>query len=174
METVKTLISAEEIKKRVAELGKQISDDYKGKTLTAVCILKGGIIFTADLVRELSGETKLDFMEISSYGDSTVSSGTIKIARDVEYTIEGLDVLVIEDIIDTGRTLSNVMKHLSAQKPNSLRLATLLDKPDRRLVNDCIPDYVGFTIPDHFVVGYGLDYAQRYRNLPYIGILDLG
>lgn len=174
METVKTLISAEEIKKRVAELGKQISEDYKGKTLTAVCILKGGIIFTADLVRELSGETKLDFMEISSYGDSTVSSGTIKIARDVEYTIEGLDVLVIEDIIDTGRTLSNVMKHLLAQKPNSLRLATLLDKPDRRLVNDCIPDYVGFTIPDHFVVGYGLDYAQRYRNLPYIGILDLG
>lgn len=171
-DNIKVMISAEELDKKVSELAKQINEDYKGKTVSLLCVLKGGVVFTVDLAKKLDLDMELDFMDISSYGDGTESTGVIKINLDLEQPITGKHVLLVEDIIDSGRTLSRVKKHLLGQRPASFKICTLLDKPDRRVVNDAKPDYTGFVIPDEFVIGYGLDYAQKYRNLPYIGVLQ--
>lgn len=170
-ETIKVMISEEEVDKKIAELGKKISEDYDGKQLHLICILKGSVFFTCELAKRITVPVSLDFISVSSYGDGTSSSGIVKIAKDLDESLEGKDVIVIEDIIDSGRTLSYLLDVLGKRKPNSLKLCTLLDKPDRR-VTDVNVDYVGFEIPDEFVVGYGLDYAQKYRNLPYIGIVE--
>lgn len=163
------LISEEDLKKRVKELAVQISKDFYGKKVTLICILKGGVMFTVDLARNLDLELEIDFMDVSSYGDSTVSSGKINVLKDLENSIENKDVLLIEDIIDTGNTLNFLIEYLKSKNPKSLKICTLLDKPSRRLVDINI-DYIGFEIPDKFIIGYGLDFNQFYRNLPYIGI----
>ncbi|MDR1558132.1 MAG: hypoxanthine phosphoribosyltransferase [Clostridiales bacterium] len=171
-EIIRPLISAEEIARRVEEIAGEITRDHDGRAVTLICILKGGVIFMVDLSRKLKIPVEFDFMDISSYGNQVVSSGVIKIDKDLENPITGKHVILVEDIIDTGRTLSHLSKHLSAQKPASLKICALLDKKSRREIDGIIPDYIGFEIPDEFVVGYGLDYAQRYRNLEYIGILE--
>lgn len=170
-ETIKVMLSEEEVDQRIMELGKQISEDYAGKQVHIIGILKGSVFFMCELAKRITVPVSMDFMSVSSYGDGTVSSGIIRIAKDLDETLEGKDVLVIEDIIDSGRTLSYLLETLQTRQPNSMKLCTLLDKPDRR-VRDVKVDYVGFEIPDEFVVGYGLDYAQKYRNLPYIGVVD--
>lgn len=170
-EKVKVLISADEIEKRLTEIAGEVAKDFKDEMITLVCILKGGVIFMVDLCRMLNQTVEFDFMDISSYGGGTDSSGVVKIDKDLENSITGKHVLLVEDIVDSGRTLSFLRKHLMAQNPASLRVCTLLDKPSRRVVDVQGPDYVGFVIPDEFVVGYGLDYDQRYRNLAYIGVL---
>lgn len=171
-EQVRILLSEEELGKRIAELGAQISKDYAGESVHLICILKGSIFFTCELAKRISVPVTMDFMCVSSYGASTVSSGVIRIKKDLEESIENRNVIVIEDIIDTGRTLKYLLEDLSKRNPKNLKLCTMLDKPERR-VTDVAVDYTGFEIPDEFVVGYGLDYDQRYRNLPYVGILDL-
>ena len=171
-EKIKVLLSEEEVTKRTRELGEIISRDYEGKQVHLVCVLKGGVFFTCELAKRLTVPVSFDFMSVSSYGDDTKSSGVVKIVKDLDESIEGKDVLVVEDIIDSGRTLSYLLENLKSRKPKSLKLCTLLDKPDRR-VTEVNVDYTGFSIPDEFVVGYGLDYAQKYRNLPYIGIVEL-
>ena len=170
-ETVRVMISEEDVDAKIAELGRKISEDYAGKQVHLVCILKGSVFFTCELAKRITVPVSLDFMSVSSYGDGTKSSGIVKIAKDLDETLEGKNVIVIEDIIDSGRTLYYLMEVLQKRQPESLKLCTLLDKPDRR-VKDVKVDYVGFEIPDEFVVGYGLDYAQKYRNLPYIGIVE--
>ncbi|MGN0331438.1 MAG: hypoxanthine phosphoribosyltransferase [Lachnospiraceae bacterium] len=170
-EHVRVLIPEEDVAKRIEELGKQISEDYAGKQVHLICVLKGGVFFMCELAKRISVPVSLDFMSVSSYGDGTSSSGIVKIAKDLDEALEGKDVLVVEDIIDSGRTLYYLLDILKKRNPNSMRLCTLLDKPDRR-VRDVKVDYVGYEIPDEFVVGYGLDYAQRYRNLPYIGVVE--
>ena len=170
-ERVEVLISEEEVKERIAELGRQISEDYAGKTVHMLCALKGGVCFMCELAKHVTVPVTFDFMSVSSYGSGTTSSGIVRILKDLDETVEGKDVLVVEDIIDTGRTLRYLLDLLQDRKPNSLRLCTLLDKPDGRAVNGIEVDYSCFEIPDAFVVGYGLDYDQRYRNLPYIGVL---
>ncbi len=170
-EKVSELINEEVVKNRINELASMISKDYEGKEITLICILKGSIFFTCDLAKRLTVPVKFDFMSVASYGSGTESSGRVKIVKDLDDPIEGKDVLVIEDIIDSGRTLSHLMKLLQVRNPNSIKLCTLLDKPDRRVV-DVNVDYTGFVIPDEFVVGYGLDYDQKYRNLPYIGVVS--
>ena len=164
------LIDADAIATKVAELGAQIGHDYHGKDLALISILKGSLPFLADLMRRIDVPLSVDFMEVSSYGASTESSGIVRIVKDIANPVEGRDVLVVEDIVDTGNTLAFVLEHLRSQRPASVRLCTLLDKPARRIVPIEI-DYRGFEIPDKFVVGYGLDYAERYRNLPFIGVL---
>ncbi len=166
----KIMLSEEEINKRVQELGWQISQDYQGESILVVGILKGAMIFLADLVRSISVPTYFDFMAVSSYGSSTVSSGAVRILKDLEKSIEGKHVIIVEDIVDTGLTLNYLVDNLLSRGPKTLKICTLLDKPDRRTVDVKI-DYNGFTIPDEFVVGYGLDYNERYRNLPYIAVL---
>lgn len=170
---ISVLLSEEELDKRIREMGEQISRDYEGKQVHLICVLKGGTFFMCELAKHITVPVSIDFMSVSSYGDSSVSSGIVKIIKDLDKPLEGKDVIVVEDIIDTGRTLSYLLKVLSDRRPNSLKLATMLDKPDRRVVDDVNVDYTGFEIPDEFVVGYGLDYAEKYRNLPYIGVLDL-
>ena len=170
-ETVRVMIPEEEVDAKIAELGKKISEDYAGRQVHLICILKGSVFFTCELAKRITVPVSLDFMSVSSYGDGTASSGIVKIAMDLDETLEGKDVIVIEDIIDSGRTLYYLMDVLEKRQPNSLKLCTLLDKPVRR-VKDVKVDYVGFEIPDEFVVGYGLDYAQKYRNLPYIGVVE--
>jgi hypoxanthine phosphoribosyltransferase len=170
----KILLSEQQIDDAVTSLAKKIENDYKSsqKELVAVCILKGSLIFTSDLIRKLHIPVSLEFMKVSSYGAGTVSSGKINIHLDMRRNdYENIDILVIEDIIDGGRTLSNLVEHFKEVGAKSVRTCTLLDKPERREV-DFTPDYVGCTIPDEFVVGYGLDYNEKYRNLPYIGVLD--
>ena len=167
---LKVLVSEEELKAKVAELGAQISRDYAGKNLVLVSILKGSVVFMADLMRRLSINAKIDFMSVSSYGSSTVSSGQVRIILDLKRPIENYDLLLVEDILDSGATLSYLKELLTARQPKSIRIATLLDKPERRKSN-ITADYKGFEIPDEFVVGYGLDYDEDYRNLPYIGVL---
>jgi len=164
------LISKEEIQKRVTELGQQISEDYKGKDLVMVGILRGAIIFYGDLAKEIRVPVSMDFMAVSSYGSGTTSSGVVRIIHDLEENVEGRDVLIVEDIIDSGLTLHYLVENLKSRKPRSIKICCLLDKPSRR-VSPIKPDYVGFEVPDEFVVGYGLDYNERYRNLPYIGVL---
>lgn len=171
-ETIRELISEEKIDERIAELGRQISEEYAGKQIHMICVLKGGVFFLCELAKRLSVPVTLDFMCVGSYGDGTKSSGIVKITKDLDESLEGKDVLVVEDIIDSGRTLSYLLEVLKKRGPKSMKLCTLLDKPDRREVENVEVDYLGFEIPDEFVVGYGLDYAQKYRNLPYIGIIE--
>jgi hypoxanthine phosphoribosyltransferase len=169
---IRVLLTEEEVNEKIAELGKQISEDYKGRSVHLVCVLKGGVFFTCELAKRITVPVSLDFMSVSSYGADTKSSGVVKIIKDLDEPLEGKDVLVVEDIVDSGRTLSYLMENLRQRKPNSLHLCTLLDKPERR-VTDVKVDYTGFNIPDEFVVGYGLDYAQKYRNLPFIGVVEV-
>ncbi len=168
--SLEIILDKEVIHKRVRELGAQISADYRGRPLRVIGILKGAWVFMADLVRALDLDVSVDFLTFTSYGDGTRSSGTVKITKDLDQPIAGLDVLVVEDILDTGRTFEYLLGVLEAHKPRSVKVVTLLDKPSRR-VRPVKADYVGFTIPDEFVVGYGLDYAQQYRNLPDVRIL---
>lgn len=170
-EKVKVLLSEEEVDAKIQEIGEKISRDYAGKQVHLVCVLKGGSFFMCELAKRISVPVSLDFMSVSSYGSETKSSGVVKIVKDLDEPLVGKEVLVIEDIVDSGRTLSYLMEMLKDRGPASLKLCTLLDKPDRRVV-DVTVDYTGFQIPDEFVVGYGLDYDQRYRNLPYIGIVE--
>lgn len=170
-EQVKVLISEEEVSKRIAEIGREISEAYAGKEIHLICVLKGGVFFMCDLAKTITIPVSMDFMSVSSYGDGTSSSGIIKIVKDLDESLEGKHVMVVEDIIDSGRTLSYLLEILEKRKPASMGLCTLLDKPERR-VRDVQVDYVGFEVPDEFVVGYGLDYAQKYRNLPYIGVVE--
>ncbi len=169
-EDLSVLISREEINEKVKEMGAEISQDYSGVEFLAVSVLKGSFIFTADLLREVSVYSQVDFLAVSSYGLSTESSGIIRILKDLDSSIENRHVLLVEDIVDTGLTLNYLKKTLSTRKPASIKICTLLDKPDRRKV-DLIADYVGFQIPDYFVVGYGLDYAEYYRHLDGVYIL---
>ncbi len=168
---IDVLISEEEVDEKIKELGKQISEEYAGKEIHLVCVLRGGSFFMCELAKRITVPVSLDFMSVSSYGSDTKSSGAVKIVKDLDDSIEGKDVLVVEDIIDSGRTLSYLLEMLKDRKPNSLKLCTLLDKPDRRVIDVDI-DYTAFQVPDKFVVGYGLDYAQKYRNLPYIGVVE--
>lgn len=170
-ETIRELVSEQEVASRVCELGRQISEDYAGRQVHLICVLKGGVFFMCELAKRITVPVSMDFMSVSSYGDGTASSGVVKIAKDLDESLEGKDVLIVEDIIDSGRTLSYLMQILEKRKPNSMKLCTLLDKPERRVMPVTV-DYVGFNIPDEFVVGYGLDYAQKYRNLPYIGVVE--
>ena len=172
-ETIRVLLNEQEVNDRIAALGKQISADYQGKQVHLICVLKGGVFFMCELAKHISVPVSMDFMSVSSYGNDTKSSGVVKIVKDLDEAIEGKDVLVVEDIIDSGRTLSYLLETLRNRKPNSLKLCTLLDKPERRVVEVDV-HYTGFEIPDEFVIGYGLDYSQIYRNLPYIGVVDLG
>ena len=172
-EQVQVLYDEAQVAARIAELGAEISESYAGKTIHMICVLKGGVFFQCELAKRITVPVTLDFMSVSSYGSGTTSSGVVRIVKDLDESIEDRDVLIVEDIIDSGRTLSYLMKTLEPRKPRSLQLCTLLDKPDRRVVNDVAVQYCGFVIPDHFVVGYGLDYDQRYRNLPFIGELIL-
>ena len=169
-ERIEVLLSEEIVDAKIKELGEQISKDYAGKQVHLVCVLKGGSFFMCELAKRITVPVSLDFMSVSSYGKDTKSSGVVKIVKDLDEPLQGKDVLVVEDIVDSGRTLSYLMEMLRDRKPNSLRLCTLLDKPDRRVVEVPV-DYTAFQIPDEFVVGYGLDYAQKYRNLPYIGVV---
>ena len=166
----RVLVSEEELHQINARLGAQITADYAGKNLLVVGILKGSVLFMADLIREIQLPCKLDFLAVSSYGGDTRSSGVVKIVKDIDIELEDYDVLLVEDILDSGNTLSYLLQLLQARSPASVRLCTLLDKPSRR-TKEVELHYSGFTIPDYFVVGYGLDYAEKYRNLPYIGIL---
>jgi len=167
------MITADEIENKVAELAGLINNDYKNKRLTMVCVLKGGVIFMADLARKLTLPVEFDFIDVSSYGSSLESSGAIKINKDLENSVAGKDVLLTEDIVDSGSTLSFIVRHIKSKSPNSLRVCALLDKTERRRAGGIGADYTGFEIPDEFVVGYGLDYDQKYRNLPYIGALRI-
>ena len=171
-ETVSVLLTEEEVDKRISEIGAQISKDYEGETVHLVCVLKGGSFFMCELAKRITVPVSLDFMSVSSYGGDTKSSGVVKIVKDLDEPLQGKNVIVVEDIVDSGRTLSYLLEMLKKRGPKSMALCTLLDKPERRVV-DVHVDYTGFDIPDEFVVGYGLDYDQRYRNLPYIGIVHL-
>ena len=169
---IRVMYSEEEVDKRIRELGEQISKRYEGKTVHMICVLKGGVFFMCELAKRITVPVTMDFMSVSSYGAGTKSSGIVKIVKDLDQSIEGRDVLVVEDIIDSGRTLSHLMKILNERKPSSVCLCTLLDKPGRREVDDVNVDYTGFQVPDEFVVGYGLDYDQLYRQLPYVGVVE--
>lgn len=165
------LIDRDVLQRRIEELGEEISSDYAGRDLLLVGVLKGAVFFMADLMRNLTIPCEIDFMAISSYGDATDSSGVVRILKDLDINIEGRDVLVVEDIIDSGLTLSYLVRNLEAREPASLEVCSLLTKPERREI-DVPVRYVGFEIPNRFVIGYGLDFAERYRNLPYVGVLD--
>ncbi len=167
---LKILITEQEIAARVQELGERISEDYRDKNLLLISVLKGSVAFMADLMRAIDVNARIDFMSVSSYGAGTRSSGVVKIVKDLDMPIAGFDVLIVEDILDSGMTLSYISELLLARDPASIRICTLLDKPERRKAN-IVADYIGFEVPDEFVVGYGLDYDERYRNLPYVGIL---
>ena len=168
---ISVLLTEQEVDDKIKQIGMQISKDYEGKDVHLICILKGGVFFMCELAKRITVPVSLDFMDVSSYGDDTSSSGVVKIVKDLDELLEGKHVIIVEYIIDSGRTLHYLMEILKKRNPASLRLCTLLDKPERRVV-DVKVDYVGFNIPDKFVVGYGLDYAQKYRNLPYIGVIE--
>lgn len=170
-ERIKVLLSEEEVDTRIKQIGEQISKDYHDREVHLICVLKGGSFFMCELAKRISVPVTMDFMSVSSYGGDTKSSGVVKIVKDLDESIKDKDVIVVEDIVDSGRTLSYLMELLQGREPATLRLCTLLDKPDRRVV-DVDVDYTGFQIPDEFVVGYGLDYDQKYRNLPYIGVVE--
>jgi len=172
-ERVKVLITGGRIQKRIQEMAKEIRKDFPGEQLHLVSVLKGGVFFLTDLARNIAGEVSFDFIAVSSYGEKTHSSGQVRLTRDLDSSIEGKTVLVVEDILDTGMTLQYLLRLFHQRKPKHLRVAVLLDKPERRIAA-VHADYVGFSIPNEFVVGYGLDYAERYRNLPYVGVLLLG
>ena len=170
----KVYYSEETLKNIVNRLGSQISEDYKDKNLLLVSVLKGSVVFMADLMRAITVPCAIDFMCVSSYANKTESSGVVKIIKDLDINLEGWDVLIVEDILDSGKTLSYIKKILLSRNPKSIRICTLLDKPERRVVDDIFADYSGAEVPDEFVVGYGLDYDEKYRNLPYIGVLKRG
>jgi len=170
-EKVRVMIEEDVVDKRINEIAEQINRDYAGKQIHLICVLKGGVFFMCELAKRITVPVSMDFMKISSYGSSTESSGVVKLEKDLDESITGKDILVVEDIIDSGRSLSHLLELFSHRKPNSIKLCTLLDKPDRRVVPVHV-DYTCFTIPDEFVVGYGLDYDQKYRNLPYIGVVE--
>lgn len=170
-EQISVLISKDEVEERIAQMAEEIDKDYAGKTVHLVGILKGSVFFLCELAKRLTIPVTMDFMSVSSYGDKTVSSGVVKLSKDLDENIEGRDVIIVEDILDSGRTLSYLVEALSARKPESLKIITLLDKPERRVIP--VDLYMtGFQVPDRFVVGYGLDCAQKYRNLPYIGVIE--
>ena len=170
-EHVRVLLTEQEVNNRIREIGEQISRDYAGKEIHLICVLKGGSFFMCELAKRITVPVSLDFMSVSSYGGGTMSSGVVKIIKDLDEPVRGKHVLVVEDIVDSGRTLSYLMEMLKERGAESLRLCTLLNKPERRVV-DVKVDYTCFDIPDEFVVGYGLDYAQKYRNLPYVGVVE--
>ena len=169
---VEVMLQEDVVDARIKELGEQISRDYAGESVHLICILKGSVYFTCELAKRITVPVTMDFMQCSSYGAETKSSGIVKIVKDLDEPIIDRNVIIIEDIIDSGRTLSHLKKLLAQRSPKSLKICTLLDKPDRRVAEVHV-DYVGFNIPDEFVVGYGLDYAQKYRNLPYIGVVEV-
>lgn len=169
---IRVLLTEEEVDKRVFEIASQINKDYEGKEVHLICILKGGALFMCELAKRLTVPVSFDFMSVSSYGSGTESSGNVKIIKDLDESIEGKEVLIVEDIIDSGRTLKNLKEMLSERGPKSMKICTLLDKPSRRVEKAVKVDYTCFEIPDEFVVGYGLDYDQKYRNLPYIGVVE--
>ncbi len=171
-EKISVLYSEEELDQRIRELGKQISEDYAGKDLVIVCILKGAVFFACELAKRITVPVQMEFMRCSSYGNETVSSGVVKITQDLDQPIREKNILVVEDIIDTGRTMHYLLEILQQRGPESIRLCSLLDKPDRR-VTDVKVDYTGFVIPDKFIVGYGLDYAEKYSSLPYVGVVEI-
>lgn len=164
------LISEEQLQKKVKELGEKVTKDYEGENLTVICILKGAVLFMSELIKNIEIPIEIDFMDVSSYGNQTTSSGVVKIIKDLDSSIEGKNILIVEDIIDSGLTLNYLMKILKSRSPKSVQICSLLDKPEGRKVSMDVK-YVGFIVPDAFLVGYGLDYAEKYRNLPYIGIL---
>ena len=170
---MRVLLTAGRIQKRVRELAKEIRKDFRGEQLHLVSVLKGGVFFLTDLARNIRGDVSFDFIAVASYGQNTHSSGQVRLTRDLDSSIEGRTVIVVEDILDTGMTLQYLLRLFQQRKPKHLRVAVLLDKPERRIAA-VHADYVGFTIPNEFVVGYGLDYSERYRNLPYVGVLELG
>ena len=172
-EEINVLIKEDEIVARVKELAEQINRDYEGKTLDLICILKGSVFFTCELAKRLTIPVSLDFMSVSSYGSGTKSSGVVKIIKDLDEPLEGKNVIIVEDIIDSGRTLAYLIEVLKQRNPKNIELCTLLDKPERRVKKQVQVKYTCFTIPDEFVVGYGLDYDQKYRNLPYIGVVEV-
>lgn len=169
-DVLQVLLSEEQIAAKVQEMGAQITKDYQDGNLLLVTVLKGAVVFLADLMRAIDVPAEIDFMVVSSYGSGAKSSGVVKIVKDLDMPLEGKDILIVEDILDSGLTLSYISELLKGRGPRSIRIATLLDKPSRRKV-DLKADYIGFSVPDEFVIGYGLDYDERYRNLPYIGIL---
>lgn len=169
-DVLRVLLSEDEIREKVRELGGKITADYKNSNLMLVTVLKGAVVFLADLMRQIDVPAEIDFMVVSSYGSGVKSSGVVKIVKDLDVPLAGKDILIVEDILDSGLTLSYIKELLESRGPRSTRIATLLDKPSRRKV-DLQADYIGFSVPDEFVIGYGLDYDEKYRNLPYIGIL---
>ena len=169
---INVLIPEETVDAKIKEIGEQISKDYAGKEVHLICILKGGVFFACELAKRITVPVSLDFMQVSSYGDATESSGIVRIKKDLDDTMENKEVIIVEDIIDSGRTLAYLIEILKQRGPKSIHLCTLLDKPERRVKKQVKVDYTCFTIPDEFVVGYGLDYDQKYRNLPYIGVLE--
>ena len=171
-EKIRVLIDEAQVDLRIREIGEQISMDYAGKKVHLICVLKGGVFFLCELAKRITVPVTLDFMSVSSYGDDTKSSGVVRIVKDLDEPLAGKHVLIVEDIIDSGRTLSYLIEVLKQRGPEDIRLCTLLDKPERRVKKQVKVDYTCFTIPDEFVVGYGLDYAQKYRNLPYIGVVE--
>ena len=171
-ENVRVLLKDEEVEKRIAEVAAMINRDYEGKEVHLICILKGGVFFTCELAKRLTVPVSMDFMSVSSYGSGTESSGVVRIVKDLDESITGKNVLIVEDIIDSGRTLAYLIEILKQRNPESIHLCTLLDKPERRVKKQVKVDYTCFEIPDEFVVGFGLDYDQKYRNLPYIGVVE--
>ena len=171
-ENVRILLKEEEVDKRIAEVAAMINRDYEGKEVHLICILKGGVFFTCELAKRLTVPVSMDFMSVSSYGSGTESSGVVRIVKDLDESITGKNVLIVEDIIDSGRTLAYLIEILKQRNPESIQLCTLLDKPERRVKKQVKVDYTCFEIPDEFVVGFGLDYDQKYRNLPYIGVVE--
>ena len=169
-DVLRVLLSEDEIREKVRELGGKITADYKNSNLMLVTVLKGAVVFLADLMRQIDVPAEIDFMVVSSYGSGVKSSGVVKIVKELDVPLAGKDILIVEDILDSGLTLSYIKELLESRGPRSIRIATLLDKPSRRKV-DLQADYIGFSVPDEFVIGYGLDYDEKYRNLPYIGIL---
>ncbi len=168
---IRVLLSEEEVDKRIKDIGEQISQEYAGEEVHVICVLKGGVFFMCELAKRITLPLSMDFMSVSSYGNEKQSSGVVKIVKDLDEPLDGKNVIIVEDIIDSGRTLGYLIEILKKRNPKSLKLCTLLDKPERR-VTDVKVDYVGFNIPDEFVVGYGLDYMQKYRNLPFIGVVE--
>lgn len=169
-DVLRVLFSEEELRAKVKEMGRQITEDYRGRNLMLVTVLKGAVVYMADLMRAIDVPAEIDFMVVSSYGSGVKSSGVVKIVKDLDVPLADKDILIVEDILDSGLTLSYIKKILQDRGPRSIKIATLLDKPSRRKV-DLMADYIGFSVPDEFVIGYGLDYDEKYRNLPYIGIL---
>ena len=169
---IRVLLPEEDVNKRISEVAEQISKDYEGKQIHLICILKGGVFFTCELAKRITVPVTMDFMSVSSYGDDTKSSGVVRIVKDLDESLADKEVLIVEDIIDSGRTLAYMIEVLKQRGPKDIHLCTLLDKPERRVKKQVKVDYTCFTIPDEFVVGYGLDYDQKYRNLPYIGVVE--